>query len=349
MKQRWTKVGAVLVAMVLAVSAVGCSGGQKPAGGNQASNGGDQGKTYVIKFGHGSAESNARQKAALKFKEIVESKTNGKVKVEVYPNEVLGSEREMLESVQLNNIQMTAGGTGVYAGFYNKIGAIELPYMFDNFEQAWKVLDGPIGQELAEPLKEKGIHILAYWENGFRNITNNIRPINKPEDLKGIKIRTPEIPMTLSIFKALGANPTAMPFGELYMALQQKTVDGQENPLTNIYASKFYEVQKYLSLTKHQYSPLPLAISEEFWKSLPQEYQEIVQQAANEAGDYHRSLIKEDDQKLATELKNKGMEVNTPPDLAPFRTAVEPVYKEFEGTYGADLIKKIQDAAAANK
>jgi tripartite ATP-independent transporter DctP family solute receptor len=343
------RLAALATAIVLAISLAGCSGGQKATSGNQSAGSADQDKSYVIKFGHGSAESNARHKAALKFKEIVESKTNGKVKVEVYPNEVLGSEREMLESVQLNNIQMTAGGTGIFAGFYPKIGVIELPYIFDNFEQAWKVLDGPLGQELAEPLKEKGIHILAYWENGFRQVTNNVRPINKPEDLKGIKIRTPEIPVSLSIFKALGANPTAMPFGELYMALQQKTVDGQENPLTNIYASKFYEVQKYLSLTKHQYSPLPLAISEEFWKSLPKEYQDIIQEAANQARDYHRSLIQEDDQQLVGELKNKGMQVNVPPDLMPFREAVKSVYKEFEGTYGADLIKKLQDAAGASR
>ena len=343
--KRFTRFAAFAIAIVLVVSLAGCSGGQKASGENQSAGGADQGKTYVIKFGHGSAESNARHKAALKFKEIVESKTDGKVKVEVYPNEVLGSEREMLESVQLNNIQMTAGGTGIFAGFYPKIGVIELPYMFDTFEQAWKTLDGQLGQELAQPFQEKGIRILAYWENGFRQVTNNVRPINKPEDLKGIKIRTPEIPVSISIFKALGANPTPMPFGELYMALQQKTVDGQENPLTNIYASKFYEVQKYLSLIKHQYSPLPLAISEEFWKTLPGEYQQIIQEAANEARDYHRSLAKQDDEQLVNELKNKGMEVNTPADLGPFREAVQSVYKEFESTYGADLIKQLQDAA----
>lgn len=301
-------------------------------------------KTYVIKFGHGSAESNARHLSALKFKEVVERNTNGKIKVEVYPNEVLGSEREMIEAVQMNAIQVTGAGTGLYAGFDPKIGVIELPYLFDTFEEAWKVLDGPIGTELAQPLLSKGIRILAYWENGFRQVTNNVRPINTPEDFSGLKIRVPEIPISISIFKHLGANPTPMPFGELYMALRQGVIDGQENPLTNIYASKFYEVQKYLSLTKHQYSPFPVAISENFWQQLPSEYQRIIQEAANEARDYHRQLIKQDDERLVDELKSKGMEVNTPPDLTPFRQKVQGVYEEFSSTYGTDIIQNIKSA-----
>jgi len=303
-------------------------------------------KKFVIKFGHGSTEINARHKAALMFKDIVENQTNGNVKVEIYPNEILGNEREMLESVQLNNLQMTCGGTGLFGGFYPQIGVIELPYIFDNFEQAWKILDGPFGKKLSEPLTDKGIHVLAYWENGFRQVTNSSRPINVPQDLKGIKIRTPEAPVYIGIFKALGANPTPMPFGELYMALRQGTVDGQENPLTNIYASKFYEVQKYCSLTRHMYSPLPLAISEIFWKKLPKEYQDIVQEAANKSRDYHRSLIKTDDENLVKELEKEGMVVNTPPSLEPFREGVQAVYEEFKPVFG-DLIQELQKAAAA--
>ncbi|MDK2801165.1 MAG: hypothetical protein PWQ70_2784 [Clostridiales bacterium] len=337
------KISIKVISMCVAVFAILFLGGYKEMIVNIAE-ASETNKTYVIKFGHGSAESNARHLSALKFKELVEKNTNGRVKVEVFPNEVLGSEREMIEAVQMNAIQMTGAGTGLYAGFDPKIGVIELPYLFSTFEEAWKVLDGPIGTELAQPLLNKGIRILAYWENGFRQVTNNVRPIKTPEDFTGLKIRVPEIPLSMSIFKHLGANPTPMAFGELYMALRQGVVDGQENPLTNIYASKFYEVQKYLTLTKHQYSPFPVAISEKFWQQLPAEYQHIVQEAANEAKDYHRQLIKMDDEKLVDELKNKGMEVNVPSDLGLFRQKVQGVYDEFNSVYGADTIQNIKNA-----
>lgn len=297
-------------------------------------------KKIVIKFGHGSAEKNARHVAALKFKELVEQKSNGQMEVQVFPSEQLGSESAMLQSVQANTLQMTAGATGIYAKNHKPIGIVELPYVFDSFDQAWKVLDGPLGKELSDPLIDKGIRVLAYWENGFRQVTNNVKPIEKPSDLEGMKIRTPEIPLSLSLFKALGANPTPMAFGELFTALEQHIVDGQENPLTNIYNSKFYEVQKYVSLTGHQYMPLPLSISEKFWQTLTPEQQKIIEESAREAGQLHRNLVKEDDQKLKTELEKNGMKVNEV-DKQLFKDAVKPVYKEFEEVYGKELMDKL--------
>ncbi|MBP1155775.1 MULTISPECIES: TRAP transporter substrate-binding protein [unclassified Paenibacillus] len=301
-------------------------------------------KKIIIKLGHSSVETNFRHQAALKFKELVDQKSNGTMEVQVFPSEQLGSESAMLQSLVTNSIQATPVATGLFAKYYSNIGVIELPYLFENFEQAWKVLDGPVGKELAEPLTGKGIRIISYWENGFRQITNNKRPIEKPEDLKGVKIRTPEIPISLSVLKAMGANSVGMAFGELFPALEQNVVDGQENPLTNINASKFYEVQKYLSMTGHQYSPVPFAVSETFWKSLSADQQKIISDSGKEAGQMMRELVKQDDVKLKAELQAKGMLINEP-DKKPFQEAVAPVYKEYESTYGKELIEKVRNAA----
>ncbi|WP_242663832.1 TRAP transporter substrate-binding protein [Geobacillus zalihae] len=343
------RVASILLAlfMLSAIFLAGCSSSSSQQSSEQKS-GQASSKKIVIKFGHGAAETNPRHQAALKFKELVEEKSKGQIEVQVFPGEQLGSEPAMLQAVQSNTLQMTAVGTGIYSSLYQPIGIVELPYLFDSFEQAWKVLDGPFGQELAKPLIDKNIHILAYWENGFRHVTNNVKPIQTPDDLKGLKIRTPEIPVSVSIFKTLGANPTPMAFGELFQALEQHIVDGQENPLTNIYNSKLYEVQKFLSLTGHQYSPLPLAISEKFWKTLSPEQQKIIEESAKEAGQFHREAVKADDQKLRQELEKKGMKINEV-DQQAFKNAVQPVYKEFEKVYGKELMDQLFEAIKETK
>lgn len=216
--------------------------------------------TKVIRFGHGQPETNERHIAVMKFKELVEERSKGTIKVEVYPNEQLGSEPVMIESVSFNDLQMVAASA--FSQYDQRISVFELPYLFDSFEEAWSVLDGEIGKEIAEPFLDQNLRIIAYFENGFRHITTN-KPIETPEDLEGVKIRTPEFPISVSTFSALGANPTPMAFGELYMGLQQGAVDAQENPVANSYASKFNEVQDYLIMSNHQYMPLPVAISEE--------------------------------------------------------------------------------------
>lgn len=341
MKKRW---GSVL-SLGIVVALAACSSGGSPAAPGQSPQQANNDKKITIKLGHSSTETNFRHHAAVKFKELVEQKSNGKMEVQVYPSEQLGSEAAMLQSLVTNSIQATPVATGLFAQYDKRIGVIELPYLFENFEQAWKVLDGPVGKELADPLIGKGIRVISYWENGFRQITNNTRPIQTPEDLKGIKIRTPEIPVSLSVLKAMGANPVGMAFGELYPALEQKVVDGQENPLTNINSSKFYEVQKYLSMTGHQYSPVPFAISEAFWKTLSPEDQKIIEESGKEAGQMMRDLVKQDDVKLKAEFQAKGMIINEP-DKKPFQEAVLTVYQEYEGTYGKDLIEKVRNAAA---
>ncbi|SDH27319.1 tripartite ATP-independent transporter solute receptor, DctP family [Alteribacillus persepolensis] len=293
----------------------------------------------VLRFGHGAAESNERHLAVMHFKELVEERTNGKINVQVYPNEQLGSEAEMIESVTLNDLQMAA--SSAFSQYDQRISVFELPYLFDSYEEAWEILDGELGQAIAEPLLEDNLRVLAYFENGFRHVTSN-KPIEAPEDLRGLKIRTPEFPLSLSTFQALGANPTPMAFGELYMALQQGTVDAQENPVANIYASKFQEVQKYLNVTGHQYIPLPTAINEDFWQSLSPDLQRIVQESAQEAAQYHRDMIVENEEKMMEELQEAGMEM-IEPDKEPFRKETEQVHEIFRRQQNDETVNQLLD------
>ena len=329
---------ALLSILMLVLAACG---GDKEAGGEKSDSAKGSGDTVTIKFAHSAVEANSRHTAALKFKEIVEEKSNGTIEVEVFPNEVLGSEPQMVEAVTFDDIQMVASST--FAQYEPKIDLFGLPFLFDSNEEAWEVLDGPIGQEIHKSLIDDNLHVLGHLENGFRNITTNDKPIKTVADLKGLKIRTPEQPILVDIFKTLGANPTPMAFGELYMALQQGTVDGQENPISNIHASKFYEVQKYLTLSGHSYSQTTMAMSENFWQSLTEEQQKIVQDAATEVSKFHRELVKEDEAKLLEDLKAKGMEVVTP-DKEEFKKASMKVYDAYADKYGKEIVDELLEA-----
>ena len=325
----------VMLFMLLVLAACGGTG-------KQAANGDSKnGDKIKIKFAHSAVESNSRHEAILKFKSLVEEKSDGSMTVEVFPNEVLGSEPQMAEAVAFDDLQMTAVST--YAQYDPKVDVFGLPFLFETNEQAWETLDGPIGQEVFAPLIDDNLRILGHLENGFRHITNSSKPIETVEDLKGVKVRTPEMPILLSIFNALGANPTPMAFGELYMALQQGTVDGQENPISNIHASKFYEVQDYLSLTGHSYSPTTVSISDKFWQTLSAEQQEIIQSSVTGASEFHRNLVAEEEESILAELKEIGMKINTP-DKEVFRKATQAVYDEYADIYDKDIINSILEA-----
>ncbi|OLO27923.1 C4-dicarboxylate ABC transporter substrate-binding protein [Alkalihalophilus pseudofirmus] len=321
------------------MAACGSSDTTETTGDSGATNAGAE--ELNIRFAHSAVESNSRHEAALKFKSLVEEKSDNKISVEVFPNEVLGSEPQMVEGVAFGDIEMVAAST--FAQYEPKVDVFGLPFLFETNQQAWETLDGPIGQEVYGELLDDNLRVLGHLENGFRHVTNSKKPIETVEDLKGQKIRTPEMPILLSIFNALGANPTPMAFGELYMALQQGTVDGQENPVSNIHASKFNEVQKYLSLTGHSYSAVTVAISDKFWQTLTPEQQEIIQSSITEVSEFHRNLVMENEAQLLAELEEAGMEVNEV-DIAPFREASQSVYEEYEDIYGKDLIDSILDA-----
>jgi len=300
----------------------------------------DQDKEIVLKFGHVLAPSHPYNLGAIKFKETLEANSPQPVKVEIFPSSQLGSERDLTEGMQLGTIDI-AIVPGVIANFAPKMRVLDLPYIFRDREHTYKVLDGEIGKELASGLPSVGLRLLAYWENGFRQITNNKRPIYTPEDLKGIKIRVPENKAYLKTFEKWGANVITMSFGELYVALQQGTVDGQENPLAIIDTNKFYEVQKYLSLTSHLYCPAQVLISEITWKKLSPEMQEAVVKAAEEARDYERQLLFERDSSYLANLKDHGIQVNKV-DLDKFRSVAKPVWDEYENELG-EYIDAIQN------
>ena len=294
----------------------------------------------VIKFSHVGTQDQARNIAALKFKERVEAISNGDIQVEVYYGGQLGGDRDAIEGVRLNTIQMTVAGAGIFANFEPKMGITALPFLFSNFEEAWAFNDSNLNREVSDLLIPKGIRVLSFWENGFRCLTNSKREVKTPTDMEGLKIRTPENPIILATIKAIGASPSPLPWTEVYMALQQKAFDGQENPIPVIYVTKVYEVQKYLSVTNHVYEPMPLVISEIFWQSLSNIQQNIVKAAAFEALVLDRQLLKEQTENGIDKLKEAGMIV-TFPDLAKFREAVKNVPDQFADIFGKELIEKV--------
>jgi tripartite ATP-independent transporter DctP family solute receptor len=244
------------------------------------------------------------------FKRYVEEKTNGGVQVALYYNSQLGGERESVEQVKSGSLEMATASAGPLTTFNSKFMVLDIPFAFDSYEIAWGVLDGPMGQKLLESSEGLGLRGLAYLENGFRHVTNNVRMVNGPDDLKGIKIRTMEAPMHMENFKALGANPTPVPWTELYLTMQQKVVDGQENPLANIWEVKMFEVQKYTSLTGHIYDPMPLVVNLAWFNKLPREHQAAIEKGALLAQNYSRFVNKDREDKIAAKLTAKGMKVN---------------------------------------
>lgn len=338
MLKKRSLIGLALTLVLSLGTLTGCGGSD-----NQKQSSTSSGEKITIRVGHVLAPTHPYTLGLQKFGEILSQKTNGRVTVEVFPSSQLGNERDMVEALQLGTQEMALVSTAPLSSFTKKFYVFDLPFIFKNTESARKVVDGEIGTELLQSLDEQGITGLCYFENGFRNITNNKGPINTPNDLKGLKIRTMESPIQMDTFTALGASPTPMAFGELFTALQQGTIDGQENPLAIIDTSKFYEVQKYLSITEHFYAPAPLLVSKSFFEGLDEETQNAIKEAALEARDYERGLLDESNAKLMDQLKKDGMEINTP-DKAPFIEAVQSVYQKYENDITKELIEKVQKA-----
>ena len=301
-----------------------------------------------MKLGHGAAPNNPRHVIALQFADYVKQQSGGNLTIEVFPSEQLGSDRQMAEAVSMGALDLSIYSQGPVAYYNEKLLVLGLPFLFAKPDQAYAVLDGEVGEQISQELTKKGIRVLSYWENGFRHITNSKRPIYKPADLIGLKIRTPEDKITIAIFKALGANPAPLAFGELYMALSQGLFDGQENPVTNIYYSKLYEVQKYLSLSNHKYETCPLIISEKLWQKLTSANQKLLKDAALKYAQEHRKLNIKTNNDLIEEVKKAGVQVNQA-DVAALRTATQSVYKEFEPTFTNELIQKVIANASAVK
>lgn len=295
-----------------------------------------------IKLAHVVNEKDSFHLAAEKFKELTEKYTEGSVKVTIFPNATLGDERTLLERMKMGIVDSGIITSGPIINFVPKFGVIDLPFLFRSPEHAYKVLDGPIGDELFAGLEEQGLKGLAWAERGFRNLTNSKRPVESPDDIKGLKIRVMQNPVYVDSFKALGANAVPMAWTEALTALQQGTVDGQENPLNVIVAFKLNESQKYMSVTRHAYAPAPIIMSMVTWKKLSADQQEAVLKAAQEAVEFERNFNNENEKIWIKELEEKGMVVSTP-DLDAFLEAVKPVYEAYGKDYGEKLISDIQN------
>ena len=293
-----------------------------------------------IKLAHVVNEQDAFHLAATKFKELTEKYTNGEVKVTIFPNAVLGDERTLLERMKMGIVDAGIITSGPFVNFVPQFGVVDMPFLFRDSEHAYKVLDGPIGDKLFADLEPQGWKGLAWAERGFRNLTNNKRPINKPEDVAGLKIRLMQNPIYVDSFKALGANAVPMAWTEALTALQQHTIDGQENPLNVIVSFKLYESQKYLAITRHAYAPAPIIMSMMTWKKLTPVQQTAVLKAAREAAQYERDYDNQNEAGWLKELADKGM-VITKPDLSAFLKAVKPVYDTYSDKFGKDLINAI--------
>lgn len=303
------------------------------------------GETFNLKAGHSLTEDHPYHIGLTQIAENVKERTDGRVNIEVFPLSQLGAERELTEALTLGTADMSISSTAPIANFYPEIGIVDLPFLFESREHAYKVLDGEIGQELLNGMEDVGIVGLAWGENGFRHITNAKKPIEKPEDLKGLKIRTQENPIHLDAFTALGAKPTPMAWTEALTALQQGVVDAQENPIVVADTYKLYEAnQKYMTLTGHVYSPAVIMFSKSVWDTLPAEYQDILSEEGKKAGDLIRELIEKSDEDSLKLVKENGMEVLEDVDVAPFRKAIKSVYEKYESEFGKDKIDAIINA-----
>jgi TRAP-type transport system periplasmic protein len=305
----------------------------------------------TIKFAHGGPPNPLElpeQSNAVVFKDYVESRSGGRIKVDIYPSCQLGSEREMLEGINLGTIEMANTSEGALAGFYPDILATAVPYAFKNQRIAWEVLEGPYGQELREDiLKSTGMRALTFSDNGFRNFTNSIRPIRTPEDLKGLKIRTMENPAHMKLVEALGAIPTPIAWAETYNALQSGVVDGQENPVNLIVTQRIYEVNKYTTLDGHIFSIDFIWINEVFYQSLAPDLQQIVTDGAIQATLVQRGMKILTDTLGLDKIKEQGVEVYTPSDeeLAQFKEAAQkPVLEWLKTQVKEEAIDKFLNA-----
>ncbi|WP_287953706.1 TRAP transporter substrate-binding protein [Diaphorobacter sp.] len=267
-------------------------------------------KPRIVRFGYGLVDNSNQGRAARMFAQEGEKATGGKMKVRAIGNASLGSDTQMQQALIGGAQEMMVGSTATLVGLVPEMAVWDTPFLFSNAKEADVVLDGPVGDKIKAKLEAKGMVGLVYWENGFRNLTNSKRPVAKLEDLNDIKLRVMQNNVFLDSFKALGANAVPLPFSELFTALETRAVDGQENPYNTIVSSKFYEVQKYLTVTNHVYSPWIVTVSKKWWDGLSAAEKKVLQDAAIKSRDFERKDTREEAAKALADLKGKGMQVN---------------------------------------
>ncbi|ACB34723.1 TRAP dicarboxylate transporter, DctP subunit [Leptothrix cholodnii SP-6] len=305
-------------------------------------------KEHVFKVGIGLTEDHPQGQSVKHFAELLAAKSGGKMSAKLFASGTLGNDVTMTSALRGGTLEMTVPDSSTLVSMSKPFGVINLPLTFNSELEADAVLDGPVGQKLLARLPEKGLIGLGFWENGFRHVTNSRRPITKADDLAGLKLRVIQNPLFLDTFGALGANATPMPFTELYSAMEQAAVDGQENPPATILASKFYEVQKHLVLSRHMYSAWVLLMSKKTWDGLSAQEQKIVQEAAREATLFERKTIRAFGDKALGELKKVGMQVTELPaaEQAKMRAKLQPIVAKFGKEFGEDTTAELMSELA---
>lgn len=297
----------------------------------------------VLKIGYATTKESHYGVGSTVFCDEIEKGTQGRYKCQQFPSSALGGEREQIEAVQLGTQDLTNTSTGPVGNFVPEVKIVDIPFLFRDYDHARKVMDGPIGQDILAKFPSKGLIALAWTENGFRHMTNSKRDIVKPADAAGLKMRTMENKVHMEGYRTFGILPTPMAFPELYGALQQGTVDGQENPIPVILSSKFAQVQKHLSLTGHVYSPALLLLSPKVWNKLNDADKKVFVEAAKKAGAAQRKKVNDDEASGIAQLEKDGMKVIKTVDGNAFREALKPAYANYAKEFGAENIKKIQD------
>ncbi|MGF2616578.1 TRAP transporter substrate-binding protein [Rossellomorea vietnamensis] len=326
----------LLIAVILMMGLTGCGKSKSSASDGQSGE-------ITLKLGHNQPTESQFHAGADKFAELVSEKTDGKVKIDVYHSSQLGDEGELAEGTKLGTVDISLVASGSVTKYYPRFSIFDLPFLFRDSEHVDKVLQGEVGELLAKEAEEQGgFKVMNYWESGFRHFLNSKQSLKSPEDLKGLKIRTPEWPVLISTTEALGANSVPMPFSELYMAAQHGVVDGQEGPVFAIKSSKMYEVQDYMVMDGHTYTSMLLIMNPNKFDGLSKENQEALMEAAKEAGDYERKLIRDNEKKEIDYLETEGgLTIEKNPDKDEWRKAVKSVYEKYSDEFGEDLIQQI--------
>lgn len=297
----------------------------------------------TIKFAFQNQKEHPQAQGAQKFADLVAAKTNGRIAVKLFPGGTLGGDLQTVSALQGGTVEMTVLNAGILSAQAKEFGIYDFPFLFASPQEADAVTDGPFGKKLLDKLASKNLVGLGYWELGFRNLTNSKKPITKAEDIAGLKIRVIQSPIYIDMFNALGANAVPMPFPELYTAMEQKAVDGQENPFSTILSSKFAEVQKHLTITRHMYNPQAVILSKKFWDSLNPADQKAVTEAMAEATTFQRSVSRSQADVALEELKKAGMQVTefSPAEVDKLRAKVKPVVEKHSDKVGAETVQEV--------
>lgn len=302
-------------------------------------------ETIQLKLGHTGAPSHHYQTISLQFADLVKERTDGNIEIQVFPADQLGKQLEAVEGTMIGTQDIFLVSDTVLSNWVPDMGILNLPFLFSSLDDVHEVLEGPVGDKLEAKMDGTGAEVIGWWMGGLRHVTNNEQPITKPEDLAGVKIRVPEGEVFVETFKAMGANPVVISFGELYSALQLGTADAQENPPAHILTKKFYEVQAYTSRTGHIYLGSPLIMNKAKLEAIPEEYRKILLDTAQEMAGVHLKMVNDLENEQWAELAKLGNKINDV-DTAPFKAALTPVIEQFKGKLDAGIIEEIQTTLA---